>query len=423
MEILNRYLPVMMLERFSKNSSPIEKPEQTDYKAGVLFADISGFSKITEQLALKGEEGVNELTGILDLYIGKLVDIIMLHGGDIIKFAGDALFAIWPSNHTDSLAIQVHRTVQCALDMQKKMHNYQVCTSGLTLAMRIAVGCGKLNIIYIGGIFNRWEILMAGDPMNQVGEGSQGIEPGSVVVSRQAKRRMESIDGAKLKNKKVILFNKIEATKNHNNLFVPVVSDEAEESMLSFIPRAISSRVESGLEAQGSEIRNVTVMFLNITNFVYSYEMKPEEIQEIMEILQRGVYSYKGSINRFGIDDKGSILLTGFGLPPLNDDEDAKRAVQSGQLLLTTLEKNGFKGKIGIATGLVFCGSVGNARRSEYTFHGPSVNFAARLMMAANSILCDEVTYNLTKEDLQYRKLEPIHVKGKENKVKIYEPV
>jgi class 3 adenylate cyclase len=61
--------------------------------AGVLFADISGFTALSERLAERGPEGVEELTPVLNGYFGQLIDLISAHGGDMVKFAGDALLA------------------------------------------------------------------------------------------------------------------------------------------------------------------------------------------------------------------------------------------------------------------------------------------------------------------------------------------
>lgn len=78
---------------------------------------------------------------------------------------------------------------------------------------------------------------------------------------------------------------------------------------------------------------------------------------------------------------------------------------------------------MGVATGKVFCGTVGNEIRSEYTMHGTNVNFAARLMQISDSILCDETTYQLTKEYFQFLEMPPRIFKGKLKPVVYYKLV
>lgn len=66
-------------------------PQIDRFYATVLFADISGFTPLTERMAAKGREGVEKLTYYLNQFFGELVSIVHKYGGDIVKFAGDAV--------------------------------------------------------------------------------------------------------------------------------------------------------------------------------------------------------------------------------------------------------------------------------------------------------------------------------------------
>lgn len=50
-----------------------------------MFADISGFTPLTEQLASMGTKGIEQLSSVLNAYFDELISIIYRHGGDIIK--------------------------------------------------------------------------------------------------------------------------------------------------------------------------------------------------------------------------------------------------------------------------------------------------------------------------------------------------
>ncbi len=58
-------------------------------------ADISGFTPLTARFAREGPAGAEKLTGILNTYFGQLIELITSYWGDVLKFAGDALIAIW----------------------------------------------------------------------------------------------------------------------------------------------------------------------------------------------------------------------------------------------------------------------------------------------------------------------------------------
>jgi class 3 adenylate cyclase len=55
------------------------------FPACVIFADISGFTPLTEKMTAMGLEGVEQLTSALNKYFDSLVGIIYRYGGDIIK--------------------------------------------------------------------------------------------------------------------------------------------------------------------------------------------------------------------------------------------------------------------------------------------------------------------------------------------------
>ncbi|HXV98365.1 MAG TPA: adenylate/guanylate cyclase domain-containing protein, partial [Anaerolineae bacterium] len=94
-ETLASYVPTFITRRLAANPTPLTTPTAQSFPAAVLFADISGFTALTEHLAQKGPAGTEELTQHLNTYFGQLIELITTHGGDIVKFAGDALIALW----------------------------------------------------------------------------------------------------------------------------------------------------------------------------------------------------------------------------------------------------------------------------------------------------------------------------------------
>ena len=69
--------------------------EHTYHNSTLLFLDVSGFTSLTEQYSNDANLGVDQLTRTLNSYFGKLVYEILVHNGDIYKFAGDAILALW----------------------------------------------------------------------------------------------------------------------------------------------------------------------------------------------------------------------------------------------------------------------------------------------------------------------------------------
>lgn len=97
---LAAYVPKLVVRRLYNNPSPIQLPgnsihshydliislkEIEYYQACVMFADVSGFTPLTEKMASMGPEGVEKLTGQLNKYFDMMISNIYRHGGDIVK--------------------------------------------------------------------------------------------------------------------------------------------------------------------------------------------------------------------------------------------------------------------------------------------------------------------------------------------------
>ena len=62
----------------------------------VMFADISGFTNLSEACARKGVQGNEEVALSINRYMDGMVNYLNQYGGDIIKFVGDAMIVMWP---------------------------------------------------------------------------------------------------------------------------------------------------------------------------------------------------------------------------------------------------------------------------------------------------------------------------------------
>ena len=62
----------------------------------VMFANISGFENLTDAVSKMGNEGAEIIAKSVNHYMELLVKSISRSGGDIFKFAGDAMIVLWP---------------------------------------------------------------------------------------------------------------------------------------------------------------------------------------------------------------------------------------------------------------------------------------------------------------------------------------
>ena len=68
----------------------------------VLFADISGFTALSEACLSMGKWGNEVLAFAINTYMESMVKCFNKFGGDIIKFVGDAMIVMWPRSAQQS---------------------------------------------------------------------------------------------------------------------------------------------------------------------------------------------------------------------------------------------------------------------------------------------------------------------------------
>ncbi len=159
-------------------------------------------------------------------------------------------------------------------------------------------------------------------------------------------------------------------------------------------------------------------------------------VYQAMLAVQRAIYRYEGSLNKFLVDDKGFTLLSVFGLPPLAHEDDPERAVLAAMLIVGELQQLGIDCFVGVTSGIAFCGPVGSGSRREYSVLGDIVNTGARLMQMASSLplTCDDIYPGCVLTDAATKKSAesnpsivfeaPVQVqlRGKAGMISVYQP-
>jgi class 3 adenylate cyclase/tetratricopeptide (TPR) repeat protein len=452
-EVLASYVPKLIQNRVAVNPSPIESPIAEEMQAAILFADISGFTLLTEHLAERGLTGVETLARILNEYFGQLIDIIHQYGGDVVKFAGDAVIAVWPvlSESTpdggpaivNGVSRADHwqwtmRATECAIDVRDRLSNYHVEEADLHL--KLGVSTGSITAVHVGGVFSRWEFLLAGNPLVELGIANNLAKAGEIIITPSAWKLIHNDSIAspmefELKES-IAQGGRLDRLNKPSSIHTTArkvdIPREAESSLRAYIPGAIINRLSAGQGSWIAELRRVSVLFINLPDI--NQNTRLEVSQNIARLVQRSIYRYEGSINKINVDDKGITIVGALGLPPFSHEDDPARAVQAALMIRKELNNLKVNSYIGITTGRIFCGSVGNDLRREYTIIGNAVNLSARLMGAAGKmdkllvehgvpILCDRATYDSAKDAVEFEPLPPQQVKGRLEPVEVFHPL
>lgn len=181
------HLPDIVLHNLDElidQNGQIRIPNEHRYNNGtLLFLDVSGFTSLTEQYSNDAHLGIDQLTRTLNSYFEKLVVEILIHDGDIYKFAGDAILALWINEQTGP-----QRALECALNLQKKCGDYQTDV-GVVLHLKVALAYGPVRALFVGtDEFKHY--LLTGDCVSQVNYCEQLCEAGDIIISPQIYQRL-----------------------------------------------------------------------------------------------------------------------------------------------------------------------------------------------------------------------------------------
>jgi len=186
----------------------------------------------------------------------------------------------------------------------------------------------------------------------------------------------------------------------------------------------------------GGESREMTVLFSDVRGFTTISEgLAPQELTTLMNAflspMTRIIHEHRGTIDKY----MGDAIMAFWGAP-LHDADHARHAVQAALRMHTGMEElaesfvaRGWKPlKIGIGlnTGVMNVGNMGSDFRLAYTVLGDAVNLGSRLESLTKqygiNIMVSEYTLAAVP-DLVARELDRVRVKGKDQPVRIFEPI
>ena len=102
--------------------------------------------------------------------------MITAYGGNVIRYCGDGLLAIWPEREDDKPDYIALRTAQCAMQMQEKLKNFEP-VPGLMLTLHIGMGFGESVIMFVGNHLG-WDCTVGGEPLSQIATACEDARPG-----------------------------------------------------------------------------------------------------------------------------------------------------------------------------------------------------------------------------------------------------
>jgi class 3 adenylate cyclase/tetratricopeptide (TPR) repeat protein len=212
--------------------------------------------------------------------------------------------------------------------------------------------------------------------------------------------------------------------------------DEKLAKSQRYLPKDLTQKILAQRDKIEGERKRVTVMFCDIEGFTTLTEKLGSEetyalMDQVYEILIHKVHDYEGTVNELTGD--GIIAL--FGAPIALEDAP-QRAIRSALAIHREINRlsEQFKGekripsikmRIGIHTGPVIVGTLGNDLRVEFKAVGDTVNLASRMEGLADPGMTyvTEDTFKLAEGFFRFEALGEKKVKGKEEPIRVYQVI
>jgi predicted ATPase/class 3 adenylate cyclase len=415
-----------------------ELPDRT--LGAALFADISGFTALTEALEheLGPRDGAEELTLHLNAVYDALIDVVHRLGGSVIGFSGDAI-TCWfdasahgqPRDPESNLRRACMRAVQAALGLQRAIQAMEriQTPSGrtFTLALKIAVAAGPARRFVVGRPDIQRLDVLAGATVDRLAAAEHQARQGEIILSHEVCDALgAALEIAEWRDddtaaERFAVVRALHGAPTHerqprNTPWRPS-QPEPPLDYRSWLLPAVYARLSEGRGDLPTEIRSVVALFLRFSSPDYDGDdgagaKLDSYVGWVQEVLGR----YGGVLMQLTIGDKGSYLYATFGAP-VTYENDAERALRAALALVIPPENLAWAGaaRIGIGSGTMRTGTYGGRTRLTYGVMGDAANVAARLMMQAGpgQIFVSQTAQRHGAGSFAWESLPPLMLKGK----------
>ena len=387
------------------------------FDAALLFADVSGFTALAARMAARGLGAAEELSAHLNACFGETLRLVHGYGGEVEKFAGDALLAVFragpgsatnPSDnpaHADNAALRqaTRLASDCAHAITRAIEGRPA--GDVALGVHVGVGAGTLSGIHVDLSAGMRAFVLLGEPFAQMALAASQARSGEVCLSAQAQALLS--DGGAIRAES--------AAVHGGPASAAALAPALDPGLLApYLNRALRERLSAVGDATWiAELRRATVLFIHLGPVPAASATGGARIARLAQVIGTQVARFDGLLHDLLSDDKGLVAIVMFGVRQTHED-DAARGVRAALELHAALAMvDGAAPSIGVATGRVYCGVVGNQQRSELAVVGDAMNLAARLMGAAvGQVLCAPVTASEAGERFLFSDVTGIAPKG-----------
>jgi class 3 adenylate cyclase/tetratricopeptide (TPR) repeat protein len=342
----------------------------------MVFADISGFTALSERLATLGRIGTEELVDTLSRVFGGMLGIAAGHGGQLLKFGGDALLLLFTgpdhARHAASAAVEMRADLRRAT---------QIPTSVGKLKLSISMGAhsGAFHLFLVGDPYP--QLVVLGPDTTAAMDAESAAVAGQIVVTATMAELLGPNSTTPRDDGELLVRWRKAAVP-------PFEPPPARETDAAAARRVMPPIMASVLDIASPDPmhRIATMAFFKFKGTDQRLaadgpDVLADALHEMLVVAEAAFDAEDIALLSVDVDANGGKLVCSSGVP-LTSEDDEGRMLRAARALVNA--DTAIKLQVGVNRGHVFAGEVGSNVHGIFSVMGDTVNTAARIMVTAS---------------------------------------
>jgi class 3 adenylate cyclase/tetratricopeptide (TPR) repeat protein len=380
--------------------------------ATLVFADISGFTALSERLAKQGRIGAELINQLLSISFTGMLDVAIGLGGDLISFGGDSLCLMFDGSEHTQRAVAAAHGLRAAL---RRSAPLRAPIDKGTLRISTGVHSGPVVLALVG---DRTPMLVTlGPTLTRTLALEKDAEGGEVFLSNDVRDHLNEakVKWAALEQRTEEICVLSSLRQRSMNWMTP----DQRVDTVGFETLGIDTAIRTDLleGRTGLEHHPATIAFIHYEQVDEVMATKGvaqavRVVHDLMCAIQQAASVENLSIIATDVDADGGKVVLAAGIPRSTGLEHDRMLAAVRQILDANTS---LPIRVGVHAGTVFAGPVGSPTRASYTTLGDVVNTAARIMTKAGigEALVSPIVLQGARTQWGAEEVAPFAAKGK----------
>jgi len=341
----------------------------------LCFADISGFTALSEKLSRRGRIGGEELVETLSRVFGGMLDSARERDGMLLKFGGDALLFLFEG---ESHALRAASTAVEMRQALRRAREIPTSVGPLDLSMSVGLHSGTIHFFLVGS--EHRELVLVGRDASTAAAIESAANAGEIGLSLETAAHLPA-SAVRERDDGLLLLRWRKAPGP------PAGASPQREATVNLLrglfPRALGEVLARGAPEPEHRVACIAFVRFSGTDAMLEHE-GPDAVSAALDATigtaQRIFATEDVTLLAVDIDKDGGKLFLGSGVPHASEDDEGRmlRALRRLADAHTPLPL-----QFGVNRGHVFAAEVGTKRRAAYSAMGDTTNTAARICAKA----------------------------------------